>query len=70
MEHTVEHHAHMDDDLDRQHADVSHRIPDLINIILDSRHQFSGVRIVKIIHRQCLNVPEQILTDLCADLRT
>jgi len=58
----------MDDDLDRQHSDISHRIPDLVDIILDSRHQLSGICIVKIIHRQCLDVPEQILTDLCTDL--
>ena len=58
----------MNDNLDHKHAHIAHRIPDFIHIILDARHQFSRVRVLKISHGQRLDMIEQILAHCRSDL--
>ena len=66
--HAVQYHGHMNDNLDDKHAHIAHRIPDFIHVILDTRHQFSRVRVLKISHGQRLDMVEQILAHCRSDL--
>ena len=60
LHHTGEHHDRVDSRLHRQDPDKPCHCPDFVDIILQSRHQFTCIVTVKIIHRQGLYMAEQI----------
>ena len=52
-----------------EHAHITDRIPDSVDIILDAGHQFSGVGFVKIIRAQRLYMGKKILSHISCDGR-
>ena len=50
----------MDQRFYRKASHKSEYHPHFVHIVLDSRHQLTGVVLVKKVHRQCLNMTEQI----------
>ncbi len=58
--HAKEHDTGMKNYLDNQHAHIGQRIPDSVDVILDARHQFAGVRLVKEAAAQTLDMVKQV----------
>ena len=66
--HTVrKHHAYMDCHLHNKHPNIAHRIPDFVQHHASTRTINSPCPVLKIIHRQRLDIIKQILTQLRAD---
>ena len=59
----------MNGTFDDQHSDKSHGIPDSVHIVLDTRHQLTGVMAVEISHGQRLDMVEKILSQAAPDTR-
>ena len=58
----------MDQRFYRKASHKSEHHPHFVHIVLDSRHQLTGVVPVKKVHRQCLNMAEQIDPHFISDL--
>ena len=56
--HTHQNNTRMVNHLKQQHTDISHRVPDAVHILLDARHQFTGVCLIKEIRAESLNMTE------------
>ena len=59
----------MKNDFDDQLTHVRQRIPDSVNIVLDTRHQFSGVCLVKKAAAETLDMVKQVFSHVGGDRR-
>ena len=66
-EHTDQHEDGMRQRFHGENADEADHNPDFIHVLFRACHQFTGVVLVKKVHRHGLDVPEQVAAHMVAD---